>query len=250
VASDGALSLITSKEQETSNMLARFVLECMFLRYLRSAEPKEDQELMLTWQACIELGRIEVEMSPSSLDRTLNLLIEIHGSDDFARGALSKAAKAAVDLIGKKAIPIMEHAASISPDRRTWPALMHDLVMLQLEVNADPRDNIRRMVEQGRSSGMPMLLCTTQFLKARCYEKRGMKPEAAKARLELIDIVRRHRDEPDVLIQIPEVVHLLQANRERPAAKKLLEVGLKATASRPDMSGLRLMFLNSYDRLR
>lgn len=249
-ASDGAWSLITSKEHETTNMLARFVLECLLLRYLRSVEPKEDQELMLTWQAGIELGRVEMDMSPGSLDQALNLLIKVHGSDDFARGSMSKAAKSAVDLIGKKAIPIMVHATSISPESRTWPALMHDMVMLQFEVNIDPRENIRRMVEQGRRSGMPMLLCTTQFLKARCYEENGLRQEAARARLGLIDIVRRYRDEPDVLIQIPELVHLLLANKERSAAKKLLEVGLRTTASRSDMSGLRLMFLDAYDRLK
>ncbi|MGD0816896.1 MAG: hypothetical protein ABR986_00665 [Methanomassiliicoccales archaeon] len=247
--SQGAFDIINSKEHENSCMLARFVLECIFLRHLRSSDPREDKDLMETWQEGIELGRVEMGMTQDDLDRTVRLLIEVHGSDDEARGLLSQAAKAAAVLIGKKVLPIMVQATSIPHERRIWPALMHDHVMLQLELNIDPAENIQKMIEQGRINNPPMLACTTQFLKARCYEERGLKEKAANARLELIEVIKKHRNEADVLIQIPEAVHLFLANKERSAARKILEVGLKATASRPDLAGLRFLFEDTYHRL-
>jgi hypothetical protein len=237
--SDGALDIIGSKEHEMSSMMARFVLECMFLRHLRSADPKNDKELMGTWQEGIELGRVEMDLSPGSLDLMLHLLIAVHGEEDCARGMMSEGAEAAADLIGKKALPIMLKAADVPVDDRTWPPLMHDLVMLQIELNVGAEENIRRMAEQGRIDGRPELLCTAQFLKAECYLKKGMKEKATKACQELSDVIRKHIDVEDVLIQIPEAVHLLMQNGQRPLAKKLMEVGLRATANRPDREWLR-----------
>jgi hypothetical protein len=137
--SEGALDIIRSKEHDMSSIMTRFVLECMFLRYLRSTDPKKDEELMETWQEGIELGRVEIDTSSDALDQTLQMLIEVHGTEDVARGMMSEAAEAAAELIGKKALSIMLKAANVPVDDPSWPPLMHDLVMLQMELNPERR---------------------------------------------------------------------------------------------------------------
>jgi hypothetical protein len=247
--SSGALEIIRTKEYRIFNMLARFVVECMFLRLLRSADPKEDVELMRTWQGGIELGRVEIDVTPASLDRTMVLLVQLHGSEAVARGLLIQAAESSADLIGKKALTMMSYATSVPTGDAMWPSYMHDLVMLQMVLNIDPDENIRRMAEQGRREGRPSLLVATEILRAIWLEDRGLRDKASKARLELVELIKRHKDDPDVLIQIPEATDLLLGNKERPAAKKILEVGLKATASKPAMAALRTALEEAYHQL-
>ena len=247
--SPGVLEIIRSKEYGISNMLARFVIECMFLRHLRSADPKEDVELTKTWQGGIELGRVELDLAPASLDRMMDLLVQLHGSETVARGLLAQAAESSADLIGKKALAMMTYATSVPVEDAMWPSYMHDLVMLQMVLNVEPDENIRRMAEQGKIDGRPSLLCATELVRAIWYEEKGLKEKATRARLELLELIRKNKEDADVLIQIPEAVHLMLANKERSSAKKLLETGLKATASRPAMAELRSVLEEAYRSL-
>jgi hypothetical protein len=243
------LEILRSKEYGISNMLARFVMECMFLRHLRSADPKQDAELMKTWQGGIELGRVELDTTPASLVRTMDLLVQVHGSEAVARGLLVQAAESSAELIGKKALLMMIYATSVPVEDPMWPSYMHDLVMLQMVLNVDPEDNLKRMAGQGKIDGRPSLLCATELLRAIWYEDKGLREKAAKARLELLELIKKHKDDADVLIQIPEATHLMLANKERPAAKKLLETGLKSTTNKPAMAGLRAVLEEAYRRL-
>lgn len=240
--SEGALEIINSKEPDTSCMLARFVLECMFLHHLRSVDPWGDEELMESWQEGIELGRVEMDMSQEALDSTLRMLIEMHGTEEDARRMMAEAAEAAAELIGKKALPIMLKAADVAVDDRNWRSLTHDLVLLQLDLNVGAEENIRRMVEQGRTDGRPTLLCTINCLKARCYLKKGMGDRATNVLKELAEIIRGHINEDEVIFQIPEAAFLMKQNGMRSAAKRVLESGLKATANRPELEWLRHNF--------
>lgn len=231
---------------EALYVLSRFVLESMLIRMCQGMDKKGLDELMAGFKlpvAAVDVIRQgTLAIAPKDAAESLRLLRTIHPHEETALFRMEAASDALHELqdVDSSLAIITTALASLRPGHVSWPRIAFQAAFVEAEKDYGMAMRLSdEIVEEGKRRadvGVETLGWVARAQVACSCENADY---AAPAYYRMLDMILKNSTDDTVLKSLVIAVPLCLSIGDPGTARRLLRVGLKRTAKRPDLGAVR-----------